>query len=234
MCNTTLTKYLVFAFNLVFWLIGLFLVAIGVWAKVDPEFVTKILQISGEHGEIAGNVSQYIDFMALFIIALGAIISIIALFGCCGAIRQSRACLGVFFVLLLLCFLATVVFGGFLIFVAATGKSNDDVSTQIREAFQEMVKIIWNAMSENERKNFELAHKCCGIDSSLQSIPGNIECAITRVPTTENCTGKLIEDVQSRFFLSGGIILGIALVEIIGMTMACVLFKRYTHVYTAV
>lgn len=234
MCNATAAKYLVFTFNLVFWLIGLFFIGIGIWARVDEDFLKTVLQLSGEHEEVGNTVAQYIDIMALFVIGLGAIISIIALFGCCGAIRQSRCCLGVFFVLLLLCFLVTLVFGGFLLFVAATGKSDDDVSKAIREAFQEAVKIMWQAMSEADRTNFERAHKCCGIDSSLGSLVGNVKCAITTTPSTQNCSSKLIEEVQSRFFLSGGIIMGIAVIEVIGMSMACVLFNRYTHVYTAV
>ena len=108
-----------------------------------------------------------------------------------------------FFALLLICFLVTTVFGGFLLFVAATGKSNDDISKSIREvrpvgklsfiwkmgeigqkrlpptilstpppphqAFHEVVKIMWQLMSEEDRHQFEVANKCCGIDSSLES-----------------------------------------------------------------
>jgi len=180
------------------------------------------------------NIATYVNIMALFLMALGAVISIIAFFGCCGAIRQSRCCLGVFFGLLLLCFLVTILFGGFLLFVAATGKSGDDVSSTVREAFQEMVKIIWQAMSETGRTNFERAHSCCGIDSSIGSLAGNIQCAITTTPTTQNCSSKLIEQVQGRFFLAGAVIMGIAVIEVVGMAMACFLFTRYRHVYTAV
>ena len=42
MCNTTLTKYLLFTFNLLFWLIGVFLLAIGVWAQADENFVNVV------------------------------------------------------------------------------------------------------------------------------------------------------------------------------------------------
>jgi len=233
MCSTSVTKYLLFFFNLVFWLIGVFLIGIGVWAQVDESFVHVIMQVSGENEQSLGGISEYVNYMSLFVLALGGVIAIIGLFGCCGAIRESRCCLGVFFTLLLICFLVTIVFGGFLLFVAATGKSNDDASKTIREAFHQMVKILWNGMSEEDRHNFEKAHNCCGIDSSLESTIINYKCAITGL-TTENCQSKLIEVVQGRFFLSGGIIMGIAVVEIIGMAMACVLFSRFNHVYTAV
>jgi len=235
MCSATVTKYLLFFFNLVFWLIGVFLIAIGVWAQADENFVNVILQVSGESAPAdVAQISVYVKYMSLFVIGLGGVITIIALFGCCGAIRESRCCLGMFFALLLICFLVTTVFGGFLLFVAATGKSNDDISKSIREAFQEVVKMMWQLMSDEDRHQFEMANKCCGIDSSLESTIVNYKCAITTGTITENCQSKLIEKVQNRFFLSGGIIMGIAVVEIIGMAMACTLFCRYNHVYTAV
>ena len=42
MCSATVTKYLLFFFNLVFWLIGVFLIAIGVWAQADENFVNVV------------------------------------------------------------------------------------------------------------------------------------------------------------------------------------------------
>lgn len=234
MCNTTVTKYLLFTFNLVFALIGVFLLAIGIWAQVDEKFVNTILEIGGdENQQIAAQLSTYIHYMSLFVIALGGVIAIIALFGCCGAIRESRCCLGMFFTLLLICFLVTIVFGGFILFVAATGKSNDDVSKTIRQAFHEMVEVIWNAMSKEERESFEKAHHCCGVDSSLGGMLTNYKCTVT-TGTIGNCKDNLIEEVQGKFFLCGGIIMAIALVQIIGMAMSCVLFCRFNHVYTAV
>ena len=54
-----------------------------------------------------------------------------------------RCCLGIFFTLLLLCFLVTLVLGGFILFVAATGKSNDDTSTYIRGVSLYQYDEIW-------------------------------------------------------------------------------------------
>ena len=42
MCNATAAKYLVFTFNLVFWLIGLFFIGIGIWARVDEDFLKTV------------------------------------------------------------------------------------------------------------------------------------------------------------------------------------------------
>ena len=45
MCDKSLTKCLLFAFNFVIWLIGLFMTAIGLWAFIDPQnFMTTVRQ----------------------------------------------------------------------------------------------------------------------------------------------------------------------------------------------
>ena len=49
---------------------------------------------------------------AVALLVLGGIIMVIGFFGCCGAITENQCCLGIFFVLLLLCFIATVAIGG--------------------------------------------------------------------------------------------------------------------------
>jgi len=221
MCNTTITKYLLFTFNLVFWLIGLFLIGVGVWAKADPLFVERVLSIADEATDdkpvINENDLVYVHYMAYFLIGLGAVINIIALFGCCGAIKESRCCLGLFFTTLLICFLVTIVFGGFLLFVAATAKSNDEPTSQIREAFLAACDMAWQVLSDGARANFEKAHECSGNSDGANS-----------------CKAQLIDTVQDQFFICGGVIMGVALVEVIGMAMSCVLFNRFTHVYTAV
>jgi len=232
MCDTTCTKYLLFIFNLLFWLIGLALIAIGLWAKLDQDFIAKVMDVAGD-SDLAEELSNYITIMAIFIIVLGAIIACIGFFGCCGAMRQSRCCLGIFFFLLLICFLVTIVLGGFLMFVAATANSTDDTSSTVRQWATEFGKMVWELMGDEGRASFEKANHCCGADNNLIAIVKNYKCSIT-TGTTENCMDKLIENVQNKFWISGGVILCIALIELIGMCMACVLYNRFAHVYTAV
>jgi len=236
MCDKSLTKCLLFTFNFVIWLIGLFMTAIGLWAFIKPEnFMTTALRVGENAGDEYQQVATYLTIMSVFVLALGAVISIIAMFGCCGAIRESKCCLGIFFTLLLLCFLVTIVLGGFILFVAATGKSNDDTSSYIRGMFNTLVDFMWRAMSEEDREAFERANQCCDVNSNpLVNTAEKMKCAITTNLATRNCKDFLIDSVQQKFFIAGGAILGVALVELIGMIMACILFNRAGHHYSAV
>ncbi|NWH72103.1 CD63 protein, partial [Piaya cayana] len=69
-------KFLVFVFNFIFWVCGVALIAVGVYAQVE---LAKALAVSG--GSAAGS--------PLAIIVLGVIIFFIAFFGCCGAWKES-------------------------------------------------------------------------------------------------------------------------------------------------
>ena len=42
MCDYTCTKYLLFFFNFLFWILGLIITALGAWALADPDFLENI------------------------------------------------------------------------------------------------------------------------------------------------------------------------------------------------
>ena len=48
MCDYTCTKYLVFFFNFLFWILGLIIMAIGVWAFADKDFVKNIANVNAD------------------------------------------------------------------------------------------------------------------------------------------------------------------------------------------
>uniref|UniRef100_A0A3Q3AU87 Tetraspanin n=1 Tax=Kryptolebias marmoratus TaxID=37003 RepID=A0A3Q3AU87_KRYMA len=95
-------KYLMFAFNLVFWLTGTAVFAIGLWLKVDPQ--TKNL--------FEGPDSSYVFYTGAYIlIGAGALMMVVGFLGCCGAIQESPWMLGLFFFFLLIIFTVEVAAG---------------------------------------------------------------------------------------------------------------------------
>ncbi|KAA8591008.1 hypothetical protein FQN60_001951 [Etheostoma spectabile] len=76
-------KYLLFVFNFIFWLMGSFVLAVGLWLRV------------------------YI------LIGAGSLVMLVGFFGCCGAVRESQCLLGSFFACLLIIFGAEVAAGVF-------------------------------------------------------------------------------------------------------------------------
>lgn len=89
----TLIKYLLFIFNLVFVLGGLFLITIGTIVKV------KGVTIFGD--------PTYVS-MPIIIISTGVITFLLAFMGCCGAINENILKLSVYGILLILLLLLQV------------------------------------------------------------------------------------------------------------------------------
>ncbi|XP_002730486.1 tetraspanin-17-like [Saccoglossus kowalevskii] len=77
-------KYSIFFYNFVFWVIGTFLLAFGVWGLVSKQSATI--------DEITGLV---VDPMWMFI-ALGSVIFIVSFSGCIGALRENTCLLNFF------------------------------------------------------------------------------------------------------------------------------------------
>ncbi|XP_071492605.1 tetraspanin-17-like [Diadema antillarum] len=73
------TKYCLFFANFVFWLAGGGLIGIGIWAWLDRDFFSNLDELS---------TSWYVDPVLWFTI-IGAVILIMATFGCIGALREN-------------------------------------------------------------------------------------------------------------------------------------------------
>ncbi|XP_013381926.1 tetraspanin-17 [Lingula anatina] len=94
-------KYLVFGFNVFFWLIGAGVAAIGIWAWSEKDMFNNISKLTG----------NFILDPALIFMIVGGVIFIIGFLGCVGALRENRTLLLIFCVLLGIIFLAEVVVG---------------------------------------------------------------------------------------------------------------------------
>jgi len=138
------------AFNLLFWLFGVVLMALGLFAEFDSSFVHRLVTfvdgiddvfIDGASDSSATSSSTepttsssssssfeglatYVRLMSHGVIALGAAISFVAFFGFWGACRETKRCLGLFFALVLLCLLLTLLLGGALFFAAVAAGAN--------------------------------------------------------------------------------------------------------------
>ncbi|CAI9723428.1 CD9 antigen-like isoform X2 [Octopus vulgaris] len=108
----TCIKYLMFAFNFIFWLLGCAILGVGIWIRIDPTF------------------QMYIDdnfnlpyLGAYILIGVGVLMMIIGFIGCCGAIRKSQCLLASFFICLFIIFAILLGAGIF----AIISKSNDEL-----------------------------------------------------------------------------------------------------------
>uniref|UniRef100_A0A8D2ZZC0 Tetraspanin n=1 Tax=Scophthalmus maximus TaxID=52904 RepID=A0A8D2ZZC0_SCOMX len=141
-------KYLLFVFNFIFWLMGSFVLAVGLWLRFDPETVSLL---NGEKAPDTFFIGVYI------LIGAGSLVMLVGFFGCCGAVRESQCLLGSFFACLLIIFGAEVAAGVF-------GFLNKD---KIIEDVQNFYSTTYN---ENNNSTLIVSYQkvlnCCGTSAT--------------------------------------------------------------------
>uniref|UniRef100_A0A672ZVK9 Tetraspanin n=1 Tax=Sphaeramia orbicularis TaxID=375764 RepID=A0A672ZVK9_9TELE len=80
---------------------GITLVAMGIWVSVDGGSFLKVLGPFSSQGTLFVNVG-------FFCIAIGAVLVLMGLLGCCGAHKESKCLLLMFFSIVLIIFIAEV------------------------------------------------------------------------------------------------------------------------------
>ncbi|XP_015110302.1 23 kDa integral membrane protein isoform X2 [Diachasma alloeum] len=224
-CGSSCIKYLLFIFNFIFVLCGLALLIPGILVETN---LGSIDQATAESiGQIEG--------AAIAIIVIGSIIFVIAFFGCCGAIRESH-CMVVTYAVLLLTILVIQV--GIAIWAFVSLK-NVEAST-LTNSLKTPVNNYWR--DENSRLEMDLIQEtlhCCGAkgpdDWSSGSLNGSIPWSCCKVekenkhqfcnergkePYSVGCGEQLSEFLKLIGKGLGGIALGIAGVELLGIIFA--------------
>ncbi|XP_061651434.1 tetraspanin-2-like [Phyllopteryx taeniolatus] len=189
-------KYLLFLFNFIFWLMGSFVLAVGLWLRFDPETVSLL---NGDKAPDTYFIGVYI------LIGAGSLVMLVGFFGCCGAVRESQCLLASFFACLLIIFGAEVAAGVF-------GFLNKD---KIIEDVQNFYATTYN---ENNNSTLIISYQkvlnCCGTLANNCSY---------QEPGTKDCETGVKDFFNSKLFIIGYVGIGIAGVMIIGMIFSMVL-----------
>ncbi|XP_033881237.1 tetraspanin-8-like [Acipenser ruthenus] len=193
-------KYSMFFFNFLFWLCGCFILGVSIWLRVSKD--------------VQHTVQADIPAVNLMI-AIGAIIMGLGFFGCCGAIRESRCLLLLFFIGLLLIFILLVTAGilGVVYRSKAEGVLTDTLQKYIPIESQP-------AEFKTDIENLQTQGKCCGLIKGAQDWGGvpPASCNCSDDPASD-CTiynGRKVYKQPCLQFLTdmmakhAGIILGVA------------------------
>ena len=121
-------KYSMFIFNFLFWVCGCIILGVSIWIRVNKD-AQEALNINNSNMFVGADV----------LIAVGSIIMILGFLGCCGAIKESRCMLLLFFIGLLLILILQVT-GGIL---GAVYKP------QLEEGFNLVITEAANLLKEN-------------------------------------------------------------------------------------
>ncbi|XP_027561344.1 CD63 antigen [Neopelma chrysocephalum] len=220
-------KFLVFFFNFIFWVCGVALIAIGIYAQVA---LGKALVVSS--GSSAGT--------PVAILVLGVIIFFISFFGCCGAWKESYCMVTTFAVLLSIIFLVEIA-------AAIAGYVfKDKVRLVLKEGLQEAMDKyekdpgLTEALDELQRE-----FKCCGANNytdwaNIEQFRANdtVPRSCCRVNTTlcnvhpspetvyeKGCLESIEAWMKKNILIVAAVALGIAFFEILGIIFACCLMR---------
>lgn len=220
-----------FFFNFLFWICGTLILGLAIWVRVSKD--GKEIIASGEAGTnplVAVNI----------LIAVGAIIMVLGFLGCCGAVKESRCMLLLFFIGLLLILFLQVAAG----ILGATFKSES--SRLLNETLHENAKLL--SQSTEEAKKFQEAmisfqteFKCCGLVKGAQDWGANFNdaresCKCTDEPgsqcssydganvNTQTCLSLIKDLVEKNIIIVIGVAFGLAVIEILGLVFSMVLY----------
>ncbi|XP_038594529.1 CD9 antigen-like [Micropterus salmoides] len=215
-------KYAFIVFNFIFWVAGTGVLVLGIWLRFD----------SRTAGLLNAENSPTVFFTGVnILIAAGALMMIMGFLGCCGAIKESKCMLGLFFLFLIIIFAVEVSAG-------IWGLSNKDRVVKEVTAFynqtyskSKSTSTTQGALNETLRV-IHLGLNCCGPtgmkkDAAEDTCPKKTgqELITTSCPDAINAT------FYNKLHVIGGVGLGIGVIMIFGMVfsiMLCCAIMRST------
>lgn len=212
-------KYLLFIFNFIFALCGLAILIVGVLVHLELTHYADAIQ-------------ENVSFPSITLIVIGVIIFIIAFFGCCGAIRESH-CMIVTFASLLLTILIIQVAVAIYAFVVL--KNSDDLTASIKKVYADEIFPKYGQDDESTKviDEVQILLECCGVQDYSDFLKKGVQipyscCKNAKKddicpPTNafkDGCAPRLLDFFKFAGATLGGVALGIAAVELIGIIFA--------------
>lgn len=181
------TKYFLFLFNLLFFILGAVILGFGVWILADKSSFISVLQAS----------SSSLSVSAYIFIGVGAVTMVMGFLGCIGAVREIRCLLGLYFAFLLLILIAQVAAG--VIFYLYMGQLKEEMGNIVLKLIQDYKEQPDNSL-QDAWDYVQAQAECCGW-VSFQNWTNNME-LMNRTNITFPCSCKKLDD-DSRLVAKG-------------------------------
>ncbi|XP_074524894.1 tetraspanin-1-like isoform X2 [Halichoeres trimaculatus] len=204
----TFVKLMMVLFNSLIFLGGLTLLAMGIWVSVDGASFLRLL------GPFSGNGMQFVN-VGFFCIAIGGVLVLLGLLGCCGAQKESK------------CLLLTA---EGILRAWATPALKSDYGTD------PVVTRMWNSTmtelnccgftnytdflgSKFEKENGgSLPPSCCATNNSTCSSADAERSAV------KGCFENILKILKEHANIVGGVAAGIAVLEVAAMVVSMYLY----------
>ncbi|XP_030077162.1 leukocyte surface antigen CD53 [Microcaecilia unicolor] len=202
-------KYMLFFFNLLFWICGCTILAFGIYFLVNNHFTELFPSIPS------------LSFSNVLIVT-GSIIMVVSFLGCMGAIKENKCLLMSFFSLLLFILLTEVTLAVLLFIYEA--KLDAIIEEQLHSSLEEHIRK--NATDSSIWDQIQKTLKCCGVKNGTdwkQSLPQSCK----ETPGhyfKEGCYMKVKDWFESNFIHVGIITIVISVIQVLGMSFSLTLY----------
>uniref|UniRef100_A0A8C7RXS1 Tetraspanin 34b n=1 Tax=Oncorhynchus mykiss TaxID=8022 RepID=A0A8C7RXS1_ONCMY len=217
-------------------LAGAAILGVGIWVKVDSGSILGLLK---GIKDVPAEMNQILN-VGYLLIAVGAVLLIIGFLGCCGAMKESRCMLLLFFVIVLVVFIAEVAGAVvILVFKPLAGELIEKLGTKvvqnIKKDYGENVDVtaLWNATMDTL--------KCCGFYNYTDFTGSPFEIRTHLYPqqcchgavfsscndtsaTITGCFPKFKQLIDENTIGIVAVALGIAALEILAMVVSMTLY----------
>ncbi|XP_072109410.1 leukocyte surface antigen CD53-like [Mobula birostris] len=211
-------KYMLFAFNLVFWICGCVIMGLGIYMlsmRTVGVLFSSVPSLS----------------VANILIIVGCITMVVAFLGCTGSIKENKCLLLSFFIILLLILLVEVIAAIILFFYEKQidkyiekdmKKALDDLQTRNNTE-------LWDEIQEKLQ--------CCGVVNSTDwgnKIPDS--CCREKSCNSKNyfskgCYGLIRDWFETNFLTVGVVIICLSIIQVLGMSFAMTLYCHICNNY---
>jgi len=232
-CCEGFIKFLLFAFNIIFWLAGAAILGVGIYLVVSDD-VHEVQQFINSNNFYTG---------CYILIGVGAFSFLVGFSGCCGAIKESQCLLGTYIFFLVIILLLEVGVG------IAAFVEQSTIETYITDQLTDKTPLEQNSANANLTIAIQDTFKCCGLVNGCTDWEGGKSYGCECTGTADNCTAlstisgctsetggtkiygtscdsALVDFVEDNAAIIGGVALGIGLSELLGICFACIMCQN--------
>lgn len=222
-------KFLLFIFNFIFFIVGLALIIVGAVVQTKLSAYTEFF-------------NGTVNVAAIALIVIGGIVFIIGFFGCCGAYKEHYCMTLTFSILLAIVFIIEIAVG--VAAYVARGKVKTVLEEQMQNTMKnyndkDNVKKAWDGM--------QTEFQCCGVsddkgasewDEAIGLVPSSCcksgaTCSDTSA-YKPGCLNELFDWISDNIYLVGGVGIGMAFIQLVGIIIACCLAQTIRKEYESV
>uniref|UniRef100_A0A7E4VZ63 Tetraspanin n=1 Tax=Panagrellus redivivus TaxID=6233 RepID=A0A7E4VZ63_PANRE len=153
-----LSKYVIYACNILYTLVGAGTLALGIWLRTDSRFRDFISERYRQAVDGAFWQAPTLFVFSYILIILGATMIVVAFIGCCGVVGGSRLFLGFYAGLLFMLLIFTISCGVYILY------RQNGIEVELSDALNYMVQHYYQGPSivQEALDRLQQAFRCCG------------------------------------------------------------------------